>query len=290
MEEQNQQTKNPPQEAQAAPQPSPSSHSGGPADTLTKKQRRALKKQQKRDERKRAERGKKTKTRLAWVGVVGAVALGLWWLVASLNSAGSATVPPANEVVAGDWVKGGADAKAVIIEYSDFQCPACGAYYPIIKQLTEEFGDSVQFAYRHFPLRAIHPNAENAARAAEAAGRQGAFWAMHDLLFERQNEWSRSAGAFDLFAGYAADIGLDVVRFEADYNANAAKDAIRSHEAAGKKLGVNGTPTFVVNGKKVANPAGYDAFRALLVSLVGEPEAQTGLDDAEAATTTQEAL
>lgn len=254
---------------------------------LTKKQRRALAKQQKRDERVQAERGRKAKSWLAWFAVVAVIALLIGWLMARSNSSGSATVPPSSEIIAGDWTKGGADAEVKIIEYSDFQCPACGAYYPIIKQLTEEFGDSVQFAYRHFPLASIHQNAEPAARAAEAAGVQNAFWDMHDMLFERQNEWSNSRDAGDLFAGYAEALGLDTTQFEADYNSDSAKNTVKAHEQAGRRIGVAGTPTFVLNGEKITNPTSYEAFRSLVVSIAGEPEARTNPDEDEAATTTQ---
>lgn len=256
---------------------------------LTKKQRRALKKQEKWEEGQRAVRGKKAKTALAWLAAVAAIALGLWWLVARSNSTGSAHVPPSSGATAEDWSKGGANAAVTVIEYSDFQCPACGTYFPIMKQLTEEFGESVRFAYRHFPLRAIHPNAAKAAQAAEAAGAQNAFWKMHDMLFERQSEWADVRDPFELFSGYAQTIGLDGAQFAADYHSDAFKSKVRAHETAGRRIGINATPTFLVNGEKIDNPRGYEAFRALLVSLVGEPEAQTP-NNGDTPTTTQQAL
>lgn len=94
------------------------------------------------------------------------------------------------EVKVNDNVKGSREAKAVLIEYSDFQCPACQVYYPVVKQLTEELGNEILVVYRHFPLTTIHPNALPAAKAAEAAGKQGKFWEMHDMLFDKQSEWS----------------------------------------------------------------------------------------------------
>ncbi|MEK7189226.1 MAG: thioredoxin domain-containing protein [Patescibacteria group bacterium] len=257
------------------------------AEPLTKKQRRALKKQEQREQRQGAERGRRVKTWAVWIATIAVIVLGLWWLVARSNATGSTPVPPPNEVTTEDWVKGGPNARVRIIEYSDFQCPACGAYYPIIKQITEEFGESVQFAYRHFPLRAIHPNAERAARAAEAAGSQGRFWDMHDLLFVRQSLWSNVPDPSEQFASYAEELGLSAAQFEADYSSSEVRDKIRAHENAGKRLGVAGTPTFVVNGETIQNPKSYEEFRALLVAKGAEPEAPK---DDETATTTQENL
>ena len=267
-------------------QPQPKSENPQ-TERLTKKQRKVLKKLEKREQVQQVERNRKAKIWAAWIATVVAIVFGLWWLVASSNSQSKAAVPPSSEIVARDWRRGGEQALAQIIEYSDFQCPACGTYFPIIQELTEEFGDSVRFAYRHFPLRAIHPNAEAAARAAEAAGAQGAFWGMHDALFERQSEWSGARNPFDSFAGYAALLGLDAARFEADYNSDAVKDAVRAHETAGRRLGVAGTPTFVVNGERIENPKSPEEFRALLVSIVGEPKAPK---DEDTATTTDEGI
>lgn len=259
---------------------------------LTKKQRRALKKQQQHEERQQTRRSQSAKTWLAWTAVIAIIGLGLWWLVASSQTSGLVAIPPQTEITETDHTKGG-DGNAVvrIIEYSDFQCPACAAYYPIISQLVDEFGDAIQFAYRHFPLTAIHPNAEEAGRASEAAAMQGNFWGMHDMLFERQSEWSPARNPFDLFAGYAEAIGLDAAQFEADYNSDAAKDTVAAHETAGRRLGVGGTPTFVVNGEQITNPAGYEAFRSLVISLGAAPQAaQEQTDATDTATTTEENL
>jgi len=272
------------------PEQPQSTDSAEKAPQLTKKQRRALKKQEKREQRQQAERGKKTKAWAAWVLVVVVIVLGLWWLVARSNSSPDAPIPPSADITAQDHTKGPEGAEVNIIEYSDFQCPACGAYFSIVQQLVEEFGNSIQFAYRHFPLRSIHANAEPAARAAEAAGMQGRFWEMHDALFENQNAWSNERNPFDLFAQYANDIGLDAAQFEVDYNSNTAKNTIRAHETAGTRLGVDGTPTFTLNGERIENPQSYDAFRALIAAIAGEPESDTSPDDEETTTTTDQSL
>ncbi|MDP6571541.1 MAG: thioredoxin domain-containing protein [Patescibacteria group bacterium] len=254
---------------------------------MTKKQRRRLKKQQQQEERIKAARSKKAKTWFTWLIVIIVIILGLWWLVARSNAPGSAIVPPSSEIADTDWTKGRTNTKAAIIEYSDFQCPACSAYFPIVNQLIEEFGDSIQFAYRHYPLRTIHPNAEEGALAAEAAGAQGKFWEMHDMLFERQNDWSGQRNPFDLFSTYAQNMDLDLAQFEADYNSDKAKDTIRAHETAGRRIGISGTPAFIVNGERITNPQGHQEFRALIVDLVGELVTE---EDEQVATTTQESL
>jgi protein-disulfide isomerase len=105
------------------------------------------------------------------------------------STEGNATIP--NIVAQDDWVKGNKDSKVIVVEYSDFQCPACAAYFPMVEQVMDEYKDKVAFVYRHFPLTSIHPHAEPMARAAEAAGKQGKFWEMYELIFKNQNAWSR---------------------------------------------------------------------------------------------------
>jgi len=166
-----------------------------------------------------------------------------------------------------DWVKGPAGAKTVLIEYSDFQCPACGSYHPILRKLLAEFGDRMRFAYRHFPLKQ-HPNAEPAARAAEAAGRQGKFWEMHDLLFEGQSTWSDLADAEGIFDGYARRLGLDLARFHADLNSAELRKTIEEDRRSGSRLNLPGTPSFFLNGTLILNPEGYDEFRKILQQSV----------------------
>lgn len=156
------------------------------------------------------------------------------------------------KIVLSDRTKGNENSKIELIEYSDFQCPACGAYYPYVKQITEEFLGQVRFAYRHFPLRQ-HKNAELAGRAAEAAGKQNKFWEMHDLLFENQQTWSNSDKAEDIFTAFAAKLDLNVEKFGADINSKEVKDKIADDLKSGLSIRVNATPTFILNGKML-NP------------------------------------
>lgn len=181
----------------------------------------------------------------------------LTWTIVSLanpNSQGSTTV---NE---GDWYKGSPNAPVTLIEYSDFQCPACALYYPIIKKVSEDMADEVQVIFRHYPLNS-HPQAELAAQAAEAAGIQNAFWPMHDKLFDNQSAWSGRDDAREIFISYAGDLGLDVEQFTVDMESRAVQDAISDDRRSGNQALVEGTPTLFLNGNKINNPRSYDNLR-----------------------------
>jgi protein-disulfide isomerase len=152
----------------------------------------------------------------------------------------------------GEHVYGNKDAKVVLIEYGDFQCPGCGSAHPIVKDLSEKYEDQMAFVYRNFPLTSIHPNARAAAAAAEAAGIQGKYWEVHNALFENQDEWSDASteDRGDVFARYAEQSGLDKAAFSAlltDRSADINKK-INFDIALGRKANVSGTPTFFLNG------------------------------------------
>ena len=166
-------------------------------------------------------------------------------------------------------IKGEKEAAATLIEYSDFQCPACGSYYPIVKKVTEDLSAKVRFAYRHFPLPQ-HKNAKLAATVAEAAGKQGKFWEMHDLIFQNQSDWSEEKNAAVLFAKYAQDIGLDLARFQTDIASDDIKAKIENDYKSGVKAGVNSTPSFFLNGKKMDNPRNYDEFKNAIEQALGQ--------------------
>ncbi len=176
-------------------------------------------------------------------------------------------VPEAISAIPGH-VKGNIESAIKIVEYSDLQCPACGVYYPIMKQLVEEFGNDISFEYRHFPLRSIHPNAEPAALATEAAGLQGKFWEMHDILFERQQEWSNKKGD-NIFTSYAKEIGIDITKFESDMSFNEdIKNKVESDYQSGLALKVNSTPSFFLNGVKMQNPRSYEEFKSVIQQFI----------------------
>ena len=137
-------------------------------------------------------------------------------------------------------------------------------YEPIVQKVMADNKDIAQIVFRHFPLTQIHQNALLGSKAAEAAGEQGKFWEMHDLLYARQKEWASALNARDFMIGYAKELKLDTVKFSADLNSRAIENKIRAEYLEGEKLGVQGTPTFFINGVKIENPQSVEAFTALI--------------------------
>jgi protein-disulfide isomerase len=145
--------------------------------------------------------------------------------------------------LARDHIRGPVDAAVSLVEYGDYECPFCGAAHPIVKAIQEQMGDELQFVYRHFPLTTVHPHAEQAAEAAEAAGAQQRFWAMHDVLFENQQRLDAP-----YLHAYAEALGLDVRQFDRELVEHVHADRVREDFLSGVRSGVNGTPTFYING------------------------------------------
>lgn len=142
-----------------------------------------------------------------------------------------------------DHIQGPANAPVTLTEYGDYQCPYCGEAYSIVKQLQQKVGNNLRFVFRNFPLSQIHAHAEVAAEAAEAAGAQNKFWEMHDYLYEHQDKLAPP----QLIAA-AKQLGLDVERFTDDLNQHAYAERVREDFLSGVRAGVNGTPTFFING------------------------------------------
>lgn len=155
-----------------------------------------------------------------------------------------------NQQVLGESIRhaiGNPEAPVKIVEFSDFQCPACATAAPITRNVVNANQDKVYFVFRHFPLSS-HKNAKKAAQAAEAASNQEKFWEMHDMIFENQNEWSNSSDAKGIFTEYAKKIGLDIDKFKQDFES--VKDPIEQDFADGNRVGIDSTPTFFINGTK----------------------------------------
>ena len=167
-------------------------------------------------------------------------------------------------VVEQDNVKGSKDAPITLIEYSDFQCPACASVAPFLSQLNEEMPDKVQIVYRHFPLRQIHPFAQLAAQASEAAADQDKFWEYHDKLFENQNQWATASVPEEVFTKYAEELELDIDKFKEDLKGKSAKNKVNGIYLEAGRIGINSTPTLFLNGKKISNPANYASLKALV--------------------------
>lgn len=177
------------------------------------------------------------------------------------------------KVVAGDHVYGKADSKVVFIEYADFQCPGCGALYQPLKDVKEAYKDKVAFVYRYMPLTSLHPNAKAAAASAEAAGRQGKFWEMHDLLYSNQNSWADvdASSRSSYFEGYAKQLGLNLDQFKKDVASKEVADRIARDYAAAQKAGLEqSTPTVVLNGRLVDNASELSANNIFSSKRMGQ--------------------
>ena len=188
------------------------------------------------------------------VFVVLVVVLGLGLALISNNQSNTQPVTSslASPISQDDHVRGISSSSVSVIEYGDFECPACGAYEPVVEQLQKTYGVRVTFAFRQFPLYQVHQNAMISAQAAEAAANQGKFWEMHDMLYAKQSDWSglSPAEAAKKFTTYAQSIGLDVGQFSADLTATSTMERIAKQLASGENAQVDHTPTFFVNLKQ----------------------------------------
>jgi protein-disulfide isomerase len=172
-----------------------------------------------------------------------------------------------------DWTKGPADAAVTLLEYGDFECPYCGRAFLELKRLESLARGQLRFAFRHFPLSRMHAHATLAAEAAEAAGAQGKFWQMHDTLFSNQDDLKRPA-----LSTYAEVIGLDLDRFDDDLDEHRYQPKVRRDFLEGVRSGVNGTPTFFMNGERWNGPYTAPALLAGIQGRAGSRvEPMTGL-------------
>lgn len=170
-------------------------------------------------------------------------------------------VVDSSKLVKEDSLKISSDsAKLTVVEFGDYQCPACGLAHPGVKKAISEFPGQVNFVFRHFPL-AQHKNAEIAAQAVEAAKIQGKLWEMHDKIYESQPEWENEANVLEVFKKYAGEFSLDVENFAADAVNDAVKQKVRNDIADGLALGVNSTPTFYFNNELYKGGVSYGDFK-----------------------------
>jgi diadenylate cyclase len=171
-----------------------------------------------------------------------------------------------------DHARGPKDAPVTLVMYGDYECPYCGEAHPVLKELEGRVGEGVRFVFRHFPLDSVHPRARRAAQAAEAAASQGRFWELHDLLYERQDE----LGEEDLMR-HAAELGLDLRRFEEDLANDHHAWRIEEDRLGGNRAGVRGTPAFFVNGVRYAGAMDLDGLLAAVEEAANSnPNASLG--------------
>jgi formate-nitrite transporter family protein len=179
--------------------------------------------------------------------------------------------PPVGER---DHATGPVDAPITLVEYGDFECPYCGMAHPVVKSIRRELGDELRFVFRHFPLAEAHPHARRAAQAAEAAGSQGRFWEMHEMLFTNQ----QALDDVDLVR-YARELDLDVERFAQELESGTYERRVRDDFRSGVRSGVNGTPTFFINGSRFDGSwMNRDAFLRALRDAAQPPQPDRPLE------------
>ena len=188
-------------------------------------------------------------------------------------------VAPGNQpsFPSGSKTEPGIPAQTVVTleEFGDYQCPPCGELHPGLKQLKQQLGPNLNFLFRNLPLTTIHKNSLIAAQAAESARMQNRFWEMHDLLYENQSLWSDDVNPRTIFLKWAADLGLDTTRFARDLDSKQVKLRIEADQEAAAELGINGTPTVLVNGRQlrpeVTNAKGIQAAIEYVTSRKASP-------------------
>jgi protein-disulfide isomerase len=194
------------------------------------------------------------------VAIVLAGGAGLYLAKKSTPEASTATVTPTG----GGRFKGPENAPITLMEFGDYQCPSCGAYFPVVNEIMKRYPTQVRLEFHHYPLINIHPHAMAASMAAEAAGDQGRFWEMHDLIFENQDKWSRLQTVETEFLTYAGQLGLNINQFmqsmrSPDVQRRVLLDVTRAREAK-----LDSVPSFFVNGQKIDTPRGIDEFSSII--------------------------
>lgn len=222
---------------------------------------------------KRQEQKEKSKKLMIWGGIILVCIVGLFGLVTLAQRSGPPAEPVTNEKLKevsteNDIIMGNPKAKVTIIEYADFQCPACASYNTIVEQILSTYPDQVRVVYRFFPIDSIHKNAISSAEAAYAAWKLGKFVEMKDELFNNQANWENMDNAKDEFVKYATSIGLDEAKFTELMNSKEAEKAVRAGQADALAIGLNATPTFFVGNKQVS-ATGFDDFKTLIDQELG---------------------
>ena len=194
----------------------------------------------------------------AVLGVIAVIVVGAIWISGNKAAAPTSNAQPTNHV------EGQGKSGVKLVEYGDYECPICGEFYPIVKQVQAQFATQIYFQFRNLPLTSIHPNAFAGARAAEAAGLMGKFWQMHDLLYDNQQTWANSSNPQPYFNSYAQQLGLNVTQFKQKIASDQVNNLINADlDAFAKTHEQEATPTFFLDGKYINNTE--------LVSSNGQP-------------------
>lgn len=186
---------------------------------------------------------------------------------------------PSSNTPTSNHVTGAGQSGVTLVEYGDFQCSACYQYEPIMREIRTKYGQDIFFQFKHFPLVQIHKNALIAAKAAEAAGLQGKFWEMHDLLYQTQDPsgksgWVAMADPTSTFKEFATTLGLDAAKFATDIASSQTNDIVLADLKEAQGFGFNGTPSFTLNGQKIERPASAEEFYKLIENAITQSKKQ----------------
>ena len=221
-------------------------------------------------------------TRTRWIVFIAFCALVLGGLAylskkdnVDVSKTDSSKIIATTDSAIGDHVYGNKDAKVMLVEYGDFQCPACGAAYPQLKTIKEKYKNDIAFVFRDFPLTALHPNALAASSVAEAAALQGKFWEMHDKLYESQDSWSNATPEQrdSIFESYASEIGLNLEQFRTDRSSKKVSEKISRDQALGRKMKVDGTPGIFLANVKIDDATNSNLIQGDGKKLMSELDA-----------------
>ena len=204
-----------------------------------------------------------TKVLIGIVVVTVGILVGGAWLSSRGSNAPATASRPDLLVKSDSYHTGKSDVKVTVVEFGDYQCPACGAAYPVLRQMLADYGDKVNFVFRNFPLPQ-HQNALIGAEAAEAAGAQGKYWEMHDVLYDKQAEWGESTTPLDFLVKYADGLHLNMDQFKSDVQANKYADRITADQNDGLANGINATPTIFVNGQIISGVPTYADLKSMI--------------------------
>jgi protein-disulfide isomerase len=232
---------------------------------LTKDEKKALRKLEWQTQAKTEARNAKIKKIATWTGSILVILVIVFVLFQTVTSSSSST--PSIKIApisARDISKGDPKAKVSLIEYADFQCPACAAYHPIVDQILKNYGNKLYYVYRMFPLTNAHPNAVISAQAGYAAYKQGAFFSYDDILYSKQTEWADLQDPTVALTDYAASLKLDINKFKADMNSSQTKKYVQDSENEALAEGINQTPSFFINGNYIQNPPDFASFKKLI--------------------------
>jgi protein-disulfide isomerase len=232
---------------------------------LTKQEKKEQRKLEWQEKAKTEARNAKIKKFSIWGGVALVFLIVIGVLVAFVSTPSTQTTnitiaPVSNR----DISTGNPKAKVTLVEYADFQCPACAAYHLLVDQILKDYNDKIFYVYRMFPLENAHPNAIISAQAAYAAYKQGAFFKYSDLLFANQNDWATLQDPSSDFISYAQSLKLDVNKFKADMTSQGTQNYVKDSENEALSEGIYQTPSFFINGKLIQNPNDYAGFKTLI--------------------------